>query len=78
MDDYEDMPWTKGDWLVFWAMTAFCLLLVLFAILRDEQNTGKLGQSCLPDGSCKSDRLVCREVRERGDWRCALPREVVP
>lgn len=74
MDDMEPMPrWDGGDWIVFTGMTLVLGSLLVFAIWAREQNKGELGHACMSDGTCKHPTLVCREVRERDDWRCAPP-----
>ena len=74
MDDMEPMPsWDKGDWIVFGGMLLTFGCLLALAIWHSEQGKGELGSGCLPDATCKHPSLVCRELRERGDWRCAPP-----
>jgi|694.fasta_scaffold28429_12 hypothetical protein len=63
----------ERDEVVFWAVTIAIVLLLAWAILRDE-GRGEFCHPCLPDGTCKMPTLVCREGRERGDWRCLPPR----
>ena len=68
--------WRSDDWIVFWGVSLVLLLIMLLATWWGEQDRGSLGRRCLPDGICERPGLVCREGRERGDWRCLPPRGV--
>lgn len=71
---YQD-PGEDVDRIVFWAITVAIFSLILWSILSAQTERGTMGNPCMPDATCKH-HLVCRESRERGDWRCMPPLDV--
>jgi hypothetical protein len=64
----------ERDEFLFWAVTIAIALVLAWSILSGERSRGELGNPCFGDGTCKDAGLVCREWRERGNWRCLPPR----
>ena len=74
MDDMEPLPpLRREDWVVFWGVACALAALLVFVMWLNGHNRGDLNNRCLPDATCKHPALVCREYRERGDWRCVPP-----